>query len=109
VDRQRTLQVRMKNRNYVARSRQSFVEKSTFAEMNDRVVANLLYKSKANDLKVLVKLDTPQPTNNDLFNVLVEVQIPMESLTLIPQGETYAGGFSVYVVVGNKDGDMSEV
>src|SRR5205823_5173447 len=59
VDRQRSLQVRVKNRNYYVRSRQSFVEKSTFAEMNDRVIANLLYKTKANDLKILVKLDRP--------------------------------------------------
>ena len=109
VDRQRSLQVRTKNRNYLARSRQSFVEKSTYAEMNDRVIANLLYKSKANDLKVIVKLDSPTPTDNDFFKVPVEVQIPMDSLTLIPQGETYAGGFSVFVAVANKDGDMSEV
>ncbi|MCU1347848.1 MAG: VWFA-related Acidobacterial domain protein, partial [Acidobacteria bacterium] len=50
VDRQRQLLVRMKNKAYIARSRQSFVEKSTFAEMSDRVVANLLYRTKANDL-----------------------------------------------------------
>ncbi len=109
VDRQRQLEVRMKNRNYVARNRQSFVEKSTFAEMSDRVVANLLYKSKANDLKILVKLDPPQPADDDLYKVPVEVQIPMDNLTLIPQGETFAGGFSVYVAVANKDGDMSDV
>jgi VWFA-related protein len=109
VDRQRSLEVKMKNRQYVARSRQTFVEKSTYAEMSDRVIANLLYKTKANDLKILVKIDTPKP-QEDLFRVPVEVQIPMESLTLLPQGdEMYVGGFEVYVVVGNKDGDMSDV
>ena len=30
-------------------------------------------------------------------------------MTLLPQGEVYVGGFSIYVVVGNKDGDMSDV
>ena len=40
----------MKNRAYQVRARQTFVEKSTFSEMNDRVVANLLYRTKANDL-----------------------------------------------------------
>src|SRR5205823_2884114 len=59
VDRQRNLDVRVKNRNYIVRNRQTFVEKSTYAEMNDRVIANLLYKTKANDLKILVKLDRP--------------------------------------------------
>ena len=108
VDRQRSLEVRVKNRNYVVRSRQSFVEKSTFAEMSDRVIANLLYKSKANDLNIRVKINTPVPAD-DLFRVPVEIQIPMESLTLLPQGESNLGGFTVYVAVANKDNDMSDV
>ena len=109
VDRQRSLQVRMKSRQLVARARQTFVEKSTFAEMSDRVVANLLYKTKANDLHILLRADTPKP-REELFRVPIEVQIPMENLTLLPQGEEmYVGGFEVYVVVGNKDGDMSDV
>jgi VWFA-related protein len=108
VDRQRSIEVRVKNRNYIARARQSFVEKSTFAEMSDRVIANLLYKTKANDLHILVKVGTPQ-AQEDLYRVPVEIQIPMESLTLLPQGEMYMGGFSVYVAVANKEGDMSDV
>jgi hypothetical protein len=79
-----------------------------FAEMNDRVIANLLYKTKANDLHILVKTGTPTP-QDDLFKVPVEIQIPMESLTLLPQGEAYMGGFSVYCAVANKEGDMSDV
>jgi hypothetical protein len=108
VDRQRSIEVRVKNRNYNVRSRQTFVEKSTFAEMSDRVIANLLYKTKANDLNVRVKINTPV-AQDDLFRVPVEIQIPMESLTLLPQGEAYLGGFSVYVAVANKDNDMSDV
>jgi hypothetical protein len=113
VDRQRGLEVRLKNnpRNqYIVRSRQSFVEKSTFAEMSDRVIANLLYTSKGNDLHVLMKMNRPIPTDDDLYRVPVEVQIPMESLTFLPQGdEVFVGGFDIYVVVANKDGDMSDV
>ena len=108
VDRQRNIDVRTKNRDYNARARQSFVEKSTFAEMSDRVVANLLYRTKANDLKIVTKINSPIPAD-DLFKIPVEVHIPMENLTLIPQGETYAGGFTLFVAVGNKDGDMSDV
>jgi VWFA-related protein len=109
VDRQRSIEVRLKNRNYIVRNRQSFVEKSTFAEMNDRVVANLLYRTKANDLKIAVRSNSPKPQDDGLFQVPIEIQIPMDSLTLLPQGEIYAGGFTVYVVVANKDGDMSDV
>jgi VWFA-related protein len=110
VDRQRQLHVKMKNRAYIARARQTFVEKSTFAEMNDKVVANLLYKTKQNDLHILVRTGAPAASQEDLFRVPVEIQIPMDSLTLLPQGDTeYVGGFEVYVAVANKDGDMSDV
>jgi VWFA-related protein len=110
VDRQRYLEVRVKNREYRVRNRQTFVEKSMYAEMSDRVVASLLYRVKDNDLGILARVGSPIPIDDGLFRVAVDVQIPMESLTLLPQGETeYAGGFDVYVVVGNKDNDMSDV
>lgn len=110
VDRQRNLEVKVKNRNYVVRARQTFVEKSTYAEMSDRVIANLLYTTKQNDLRILMKSDRPRPTDDELFRVPVEVQIPMDALTFLPLGEgEYAGGFDIYCVVGNKEGDMSDV
>jgi len=111
VDRQRNLEVRLArpNRNYIVRSRQTFVEKSTFAEMSDRIIANLLYKTKANDMKILMKTTQPVALDDGNFKVPVEVQIPMESLTILPQGEIFAGGFDLYVAVANKDGDMSDV
>ena len=111
VDRQRNLEVRLRNNpnKYTVRSRQTFVEKSPWAEMNDRVIANLLYQSKSNDMKIFVKTGQPRTADEDTFRVPVEVQIPMESLTLLPQGDEYAGGFDLYVVVANKDGDMSDV
>lgn len=110
VDRQRYLQVRVKNRDYRVRSRQTFVEKSVYAEMADRVVANLLYRVKDNDLGILARVGSPVPVEDGLFRVAVDIQIPIENLTLIPQGDAEtAGGFDVYVVVGNKDNDMSDV
>lgn len=108
VDRQRALEVRVKNKQLTVRNRQTFVEKSTFQEMSDRVIANLLYRTKANDLGIRVKVNAPVAAD-ELFKVPVEVQIPLDNLTLLQQGEAYMGGFSIYVVVGNKDGDMSDV
>lgn len=111
VDRQRYLQVRLRNRKDLrVRSRQTFVEKSVYAEMGDRVVANLLYRVKDNDLAIIARVGQPIPVEDGLFRVAIDIQIPMLSLTLLPQGEEeFVGGFDVYVVVGNKDNDMSEV
>lgn len=109
VDRQRYLQVKVKNKNYLVRNRQTFVEKSMYAEMGDRVVANLLYRVKENNLNILVRLGTPRPTDDGLYQVPLEIQIPMESLSILPQGDTFAGGFDVYVVVADKNNDMSDI
>jgi hypothetical protein len=110
VDRQRYLTVRVKNKEYRVRSRQTFVEKSMFAEMSDRVIASLLYRVKDNDLGILARIGQPLPIEDGLFRVSVDILIPMDKLTLLPQGESEsAGGFDVYLVVGNKDNDMSDV
>ena len=110
VDRQRYLQVKVKNRDYIVRNRQTFVEKSLFAEMNDRVIANLLYRVKDNDMHIVGRVGRPIPTGDGLFRVPVEIQIPMTSLALLPQGEAdYAGGFDVYVAVANERNDTSDV
>lgn len=113
VDRQRYVRVRLKNNpnGYIVRSRQTFVEKSTYAEMSDRVIANLFYRSKSNELGILVRTSSPVPVEDGLYRVPLEIQIPMDNLTLLPQGETkeHVGGFEVFVAVADKNGDMSDV
>ncbi len=110
VDRQRYLRVRVKGKDHIVRNRQTFVEKSVFAEMSDRVVANLLYRVNENDLAILARTGQPIPVEDGLFRVPVEIHIPLDKLTLMPQGESdHVGGFDVYVVVGNKDNDLSDV
>jgi VWFA-related protein len=110
VDRQRYLEVKVKQKGLIVRNRQTFVEKSMFAEMSDRVIANLLYKGKDNDMKILARVGTPRPTEDGYYQVPMDIQIPMESLTLLPQGDSeYVGGFEIYVAVADKDSDMSDV
>lgn len=109
VDRQRSIQVKVKNKNYLVRSRRSFVEKSIPTEMTDRVIANLFYPNRANDLKIVFKTGMPVSMDGDRFKVPLEVHIPMDKLTLIPQGEVLAGGFSVYIGVSDENGDMSDI
>lgn len=109
VDRQRNVQVRVNNKNYVVRSRRTFVEKSVETEMNDRSVANLFYPQSTNDLGIVLRTGQPVQVERDRFKIPLEVQIPMDSLTFLQQGEIHAGSFTVYVVVSNALGDMSDV
>ncbi|HEY0788821.1 MAG TPA: VWA domain-containing protein [Thermoanaerobaculia bacterium] len=109
VDRRRTLEVTTKNPQYVVRSRRSFVEKSITTEMSDKVIANLFYESASNDLGIIIRTGTPRSQDNGTFLVPLEVLVPMDRLTLLPRGEEYVGSFTFYVVVSDKNGDMSDV
>ena len=109
VDRQRSLEVKTRNPQYVVRSRRSFVEKSIQSEMNDKVIANLFYESSSNDLGVIIRTGPPRQQDNGNFLVPLEAIIPMKGLTLLPRGEEFIGSFSIYIVVSDKNGDMSDV
>jgi VWFA-related protein len=109
VDRQRTIEVKMKNRRYEARSRQTYVEKSTATDMTDRVTANVFYPTSVNDLGIITRMGDVKPADDGTFRVALDILIPWDKLTLLPQGEVRAGSFTAFVVVANKDGDMSNV
>ncbi|HVR42200.1 MAG TPA: VWA domain-containing protein [Thermoanaerobaculia bacterium] len=109
VDRQRSIEVKSTRPGLVVRSRRSFVEKSIDSEVTDKVIANLFYEGSANDLGIVARTGRPQRQNDGLFRVPLEVLIPMENLTILPRGEEYGGSFTLYIVVSNKDGDMSDV
>lgn len=109
VDRQRSLEVKTKNPQYLVRSRRSFVEKSVNSEMSDKVIANLFYESSLNDLGIVIRTGPPRQQDNGTFLVPLETLIPIDRLTLLPRGEEYVGSFAIYIVVSDKNGDMSEV
>jgi VWFA-related protein len=109
IDRQRRIEVRVKNKDYRVRTRRSLVEKSVYTELSDRVIANLFYRSDDNGLGLAMKTGRAQPVEGDRFIVPIEIRIPMEKLAFIPTGEVARGGFAVFVVVADEQGDMSEV
>ena len=109
VDRQRSLEVKTRNPQYVVRSRRSFVEKSVNSEMSDKVIANLFYEGSSNDLGIVIRTGPPRQQDNGTFLVPLEAIIPMKGLTLLPRGEEFIGSFSIYIVVADKNGDMSDV
>lgn len=110
VDRQRSVEVRTKNPEYRVRSKRTFVEKSIGTEMTDKVVAKLFFKSEENDLGIVLRTDRPRQVDEDIFIVPLEIHIPVDRLTLLPQGTAQnRGGFSIWLVAADQLGDMSEV
>jgi VWFA-related protein len=111
-DRVTAIAVRLRsNRNkYIVRSRRSLVESSSTSEMRDAVTANLFYPVSKNDLRVSVSAGSPVP-NPDPNKVVVPLQItiPTEQLTLMPDGTNLMGHFSVFGGFLRHDGAVSKI
>lgn len=105
----RRIAVKVKRPGLTVRSRRSWAPKSQAEQMQDRVVANVFHSGMASDFAIELTLrDVPKKGDRGLFSLPLRVTIP-STLTLLPDGTDVAGGFSVYLVVGGANGELSNV
>lgn len=108
VDRVRSLEVRVKNPDYRVRSRRSLVERSLESDLRDAVAANLFYPARGNEMKIALHVGAPRVSGRKM-SMPLEIVIPMDSLTLIPDGDDLTGQFDLYIGFLRKDGSVSKV
>lgn len=104
----RSVVVKMKNRNYAARARHDYVDKSPVTKMKDRVIASLFQEPTGATIPITVTADAAERQNKHRWRVPVHVQIPIDSLTTLPEKGERAGAFSVYIAWGGVLGELSE-
>jgi VWFA-related protein len=107
--RDRSLTVKMKNREYTARSRRDYIDKSPAMKMKDRVIASLFREPSGVTIPITVTAGEARKESQHRWMVPVHVQIPIASLTALPKNDQSAGAFSVYVAWGGVLGEMSDV
>lgn len=105
-DRVKKVEVRLKDKRYLVRTRNSVVEQTASTEMSDAVAANLFRPAEKNEIGVRATLDRAVLGEDKLF---VTVTIPTSSLTLVPEGADLAGNFSVFAAFLRQDGAVSRV
>jgi VWFA-related protein len=104
----RNITVKVKNPAYRVRSRRTYVSKSGEQQTSERVVANIFAATSKNDIEL--RLDPGQPVGSGFHKWRVPVRVTIPSVfTLLPDGDQLAGGFTVFVAVGDDDGAMSSV
>ncbi len=108
-DRMHNIEVKLKNKRHIVRTRRVVIEKSIGSEMHDAVAANLFRPSSTNDLAIAATIGTATPKDSESITIPVTVTIPMEKLTLVPEGADLTGSFAVYAVFLRKDGAVSKV
>ncbi|HWW60169.1 MAG TPA: hypothetical protein VN181_02270, partial [Thermoanaerobaculia bacterium] len=107
----RKVEVKLRKPGYVVRTRESFAQKTLPTEVRDTVVANALQPAaqppETNDLEITVTASAP--TSSGLgVTVPIEVSIPLERLTLVPEGDNVAGRFTVYTSFYRNDGSVTQ-
>ena len=107
----RSLTVKLKNpRGLNVRTRQEFIEKSLLSEMNDAVASHLFFPIGRNDLNIrMTSGEAKANAEAEKVDIPVDVKIPTEALTLVPEGTDLTGHFSTYVAFVRKDGAVSKV
>jgi VWFA-related protein len=106
---ERKIEVRTKRPGVRVRSRTNVYYRSLEREMADRVIANHLQSSVANALGVSLEAD-PVTANGSQRLLPVRVVIPMNMLTLLPDGKGgMTGGFSVFTCSSDGQGGTSGV
>lgn len=109
ADEARDIVVKMRDPKLKVRSRRQFVEKSDDSRMRDRVVAAIYDNGQPSPIRVVAQFGKPKKTGRNRRSVPVAVRVPIDALTLVPQGRSHAGAFSVYVMTGAELGAVSEV
>ncbi len=105
----RKIVVKMKNPALVARARREFVEKSDDSQMRDRVLAMLHDAPMESSFQLSAELGTTRKTGRRTQTAPLKVRIPINALTLLPQGGKHSGAFTIYAISGGKLGEISEV
>lgn len=108
-DRLKNVEVRLKNKRYAVRSRKAVIEKTPASEMSDAVMANLFYTTPENALSLKAVPGAPTPATDGNVTVPLTITVPMQSLTLLPDGQDLIGRYSVFAAFLREDGAVSRV
>jgi VWFA-related protein len=106
----RSIKVNMKNKDLVARTRRSHVDRSIETEMEEIVAANLFYPIDRNDMGIKASASVPSPTGEaENVTLTLSVEIPTQTLTLIPQDDDVLGSFTLFIGFVRADGSVSKI
>jgi VWFA-related protein len=110
VDQPHRIDVEVKRKGLKVRTRRGLLEKSIETRTSETVLASLHYARNENPLGITVSMGEAKPYDRDYYLMPVRIAVPIGKLGLVPSGDRYQGGFSVYFVVldaSDKQSDLS--
>ena len=108
-DQMKNIEVRLKNKKLLVRTRRAVIERSINSEMQDAVASNLFRPTGANDLAIKAAAGTSSAKDAETVVVPLTITIPIEKLTLVPEGTDLTARYQIYAAFIRKDGAISKV
>jgi len=94
---------------YTLRYRRRYVEKSLETRVRDKVMTALMFPLNKNPFDLKLEALTPAPAAKDRWTLPVEISFPIESITLLPEGDDFVGHAVLFVAARDTDGGQSDV
>ena len=108
-DQMKNIEVKLKNKKLSVRTRRAVIERSINSEMQDAVASNLFRPTGANDLAIKAAAGTSSAKDAETVVVPLTITIPIEKLTLVPEGTDLTARYQIYAAFIRKDGAISKV
>jgi VWFA-related protein len=94
---------------YRLRYRRRMVEKSMETRVHDRVVTGLMFDLDENPMGITCETGNPSPASEGRWTVPFELQVPIDLVAMLPEGEDYVGRVTMFVAVRDNKGKQSDV
>ncbi len=91
------------------RHRRSYQAKDVAERVMDGVLSSLLYGYQENPLEARLEIGGPILVTSKRSSFRVRIRVPLERLTLLPDGEGLKGIFSVYMAARDADGGTTPI
>jgi hypothetical protein len=100
------LRVETKRKNLVVQSREGYLHVSREDRLIDELTTPLTFPKDRGDFAVVVEIEPPERLTEKLVALTVAGVVPLDEVTLIPQGDDMVGRVYVYVAVYDEKGDL---
>lgn len=108
-DRPRKVDVKMKQKGLVARSRRSYFEKGLETRITEGVTSALYFARDDNPLAVGIEVGQPAPADAQNYLVPIRIRVPFSRITLLPEGPRARGRVVLYFIVVDAAGKQSDL
>lgn len=103
------IEVRVKRPGLKVRHRTGYVDKPRAERVADRTYSALLFDVESNPLGIQVDFGAPEHRGGKKWLLPVMVRIPLEQVTLLPNGEIEEGRLNIYLAVKDEKGGVSDL